>query len=43
MLYDRVNNDVVLRALGATSPVPLPASVWMLLGGLGMLARRARR
>jgi len=43
VIYDRVNNDVVLRALSATSPVPLPASLWMLLGGLGMLARRARR
>ncbi len=43
VLYDRVNEDVILRALSATSPVPLPAPVWMLLGGLAVLARRVRR
>ncbi|MGE0388139.1 MAG: hypothetical protein AB7Q97_25725, partial [Gammaproteobacteria bacterium] len=43
IIYDRFTEDVILRVTSATSPVPLPASAWMLFAGLLALGRRARR
>ena len=43
VIYDRINHDVILRALGPTSPVPLPAPFWLLVGGMALLNWRGRR
>jgi hypothetical protein len=43
VLYDRIGENVILRTLSASSPIPLPAAAWLFLGAAGLLGARARR